>query len=114
MSLEHESRIPQDVQSQRDQDKGKRQMPVLADTSAKDRARRRPPRRRSPSPFVVANTTMPTPSIDATPNGPNSLDGPTRLALTVFDFSPDRDDEHWRFDYYFDVATQRLIAAGSQ
>lgn len=38
---------------------------------------------------------------------------PTRVALTVFDFFPAR-GEHWRFDYYFDVATGGLIAAGSQ
>jgi hypothetical protein len=38
---------------------------------------------------------------------------PTRVALTVFDFFPAR-GEHWRFDYYFDVAAGRLIAAGSR
>ena len=40
-------------------------------------------------------------------------DEPTRVALTAFDFFPAR-GEHWRFDYYFDVATGRLIAAGSR
>jgi hypothetical protein len=40
-------------------------------------------------------------------------DEPMRVALTVFDFFPAR-GEHWRFDYYFDVVTGRLIPAGSR
>lgn len=40
-------------------------------------------------------------------------DEPTRVALTAFDLSAVR-GQRWRFDYFFDVTTRRLIAAGSQ
>lgn len=40
-------------------------------------------------------------------------DEPTRVAMTIFDVYPAA-GEHWRFDYFFDVATGTLIAAGSR
>lgn len=42
-----------------------------------------------------------------------SRDEPMRVALTVLNLSASR-GEPWRFGYFFDVATGRLIAAGSR